>query len=147
MSPTIDTLIELQVTDYNMICSFAGNGNNCLIYNFFEETFMVDYYVISQGLTDKPYTFDYYGQTANFVVESIITGDVSGVKAIILEDNDEGFFGTLTLPKISNNYLNNKLITDEYNSSALTNGTASGLILIEGIITTNGSDWTIEMNP
>ncbi len=71
------------------------------------------------------FTLDYDGQTANFATGLVLTGGTSGATAVILEDNDAGATGTLTLGSISGTFENNEAITDSATGAAVANGTLS----------------------
>jgi len=65
---------------------------------------------------------NYDAQTANFTVGEIVTGGTSGATAIILEDNNTGTSGTLTLGNISGVFEDNETITDRGGGSADADG-------------------------
>jgi len=69
------------------------------------------------------FTLNYDGQTGNFATGLVVTGGTSGATAIILEDNDLGATGTLTLGSISGTFQNNEAITDSATGAAVASGT------------------------
>ena len=84
-----------------------------------------DYFLIASpddkvGLLRK--TINYDAQSANFTVGDIVTGGTSGATAVILEDNDGGTTGTLTLGSISGTFQDNETITDPSGGSATSDG-------------------------
>jgi hypothetical protein len=85
-----------------------------------------DYMLITSG-TEKigrlSRTLDYDNQTVNFTVGSILTGGTSGAIAVILEDNDSGATGTLTLGQISGEFSDDEVVTDSSGGSADADGT------------------------
>lgn len=85
-----------------------------------------DYFFVTNGV-EYPYritrTLDYDAQTGNFTVGDIITGATSGATAVILEDNDAGVTGTLTLGTVSGIFQDGEVITDNATGSADVDGT------------------------
>jgi len=85
-----------------------------------------DYFFASNGI-EKIFrisrTLDYDAQTGNFTAGDIVTGGTSGATAIILEDNDSGVTGTLTLGNISGTFSDGEVITDPSGGSADVDGT------------------------
>lgn len=68
------------------------------------------------------FTLDYDGQTGNFATGLIVTGGTSGATAVILEDDDSGANGTLTLGNISGTFEDNEAITDSATGAAVVDG-------------------------
>jgi len=62
----------------------------------------------------------YDAQTGNFTVGNTITGASSGATGVILEDNDTGTSGYLTLANVSGVFEDNETITDTGTGSATT---------------------------
>lgn len=67
-------------------------------------------------------TLNYDNQTGNFAGGLEVTGGTSGATAKILEDNDGGTTGTLTLGDISGVFEDNEIMTDSGTGSADVNG-------------------------
>lgn len=65
----------------------------------------------------------YDGQSANYAVDSTLTGGTSGATATILADTDWGDEGVLTLGSISGTFEDGETITDAATGSATVNGT------------------------
>ena len=70
-------------------------------------------------------TLGYDAQSANFTAGAKLTGGTSGATGIILEDDDSGTSGTLTLGNITGTFEDNETITDDNSSpgSATSDGT------------------------
>ena len=121
----------------------VGYENTVAIYDPVAETFTTVKGDFSAGkITGKPYgnyffvnspdgvwrislTLAYDAQTANFTADKVLTGKTSGAQATILEDDDSGTTGTLTLSKnfTSTAFADNEIITDTVTGSATVNGT------------------------
>ncbi|MBT7929866.1 hypothetical protein HN682_08135 [Candidatus Peregrinibacteria bacterium] len=103
----------------NIKTDFTASGT-------FEGARAGDYFFITNG-AELPYrisvTLDYDAQTANFTVGETLTGGTSGATAIILEDDDSGVAGTLTLGSIEGVFQNNEALTDGATGAAVADGT------------------------
>ena len=86
----------------------------------YEDYMLITSNTEKMGLLSK--TLDYDGQTGDFTVGDKVTGGTSGATAIILEDDDGGATGTLTLGNISGTFQNNEAITDPSGGDAVVNG-------------------------
>lgn len=64
----------------------------------------------------------YDAQTANFTVGATLTGGTSGATAVILEDDDDGATGTLTVEQVHGVFQDNEAITDGSGGAAVANG-------------------------
>lgn len=89
-----------------------------------------------------PSTLAYDGQTANFTVGLILTGDTSGATARIVADSDSGTTGTLTVRDIVGEFLDNEVIRDSATGVAQANGTltSGGSVAVFGSVETIGTD-------
>lgn len=67
-------------------------------------------------------TLAYDTQTVDFTLGAILTGGTSGATALIVADADGGATGTLSLRKISGEFVDNEEITDSSGGAALANG-------------------------
>lgn len=107
-----DTVTDIK-TDFTDTATFEGDRAG-------------DYFFVTNGV-EYPYritrTLDYDTQTGNFTVGDVITGATSGATAVILEDNDAGATGTLTLGTIDGVFVAGEIITDTATGSASVNGT------------------------
>jgi len=56
---------------------------------------------------------DYDGQSTNFTVGQVITGDSSGATGVLVEQTDAGATGTLILRDVKGSFENNDALTDE----------------------------------
>lgn len=65
---------------------------------------------------------DYESQTQDFTVGEIVTGQTSGARGRIVDDDDDGSTGTLTLQDIEGEFIDNEIITDPEGGSATVNG-------------------------
>lgn len=88
-----------------------------------------DYFFVNvedEGVWRISQTLAYDAQTANFTAGRVIQGATSGATATILEDNDTGTAGTLTLGNIQGTFQDNEVITETTGGtpgSATVNGT------------------------
>jgi len=97
-----------------------------LVNNGFDGARYGDYFFVCNGvekINRISQTLAYDAQTANFTTGLIVTGVTSGATAVVLEDNDGGTTGTLTLGNISGIFENNEALEDSSNGAAVVNGT------------------------
>jgi hypothetical protein len=131
------SLYSYYANDYFIV----GEGTNIRAYNIVDGTFTDikidftsgqwggdrygDYFFVTNN-EEKPYRISqslaYDAQSGNFTAGQVLTGATSGATAIILEDNDSGTTGTLTLGSISGVFQDNETITDTATGSATANG-------------------------
>ncbi len=71
---------------------------------------------------DKAPQLDYVEQTGNFTIGQVVNGAVSGARATILLDDDEGDEGTLTLDQVEGEFQDGEPISDESGGAAIVNG-------------------------
>lgn len=93
-----------------------------------------DYFFVCNGV-EKIHrisrTISYGTQTGNFTVGTLVTGATSGATASILEDNDSGATGVLTLGNVNGVFQSGEIITDTGSGSATT--TSAVTFAIESI--------------
>ena len=64
----------------------------------------------------------YDGQTGNFAVGEVVTGGTSGATGVVVDDDDAGVAGTLTLVTVDGSFLNNETLTGDGVGAAVVNG-------------------------
>ncbi|MBK8200436.1 MAG: hypothetical protein IPK75_18970 [Acidobacteria bacterium] len=80
-------------------------------------------YVLQTGAYRPGDTLAYDGQTANFTLGQVLTGQTSDAQAVITADSDSGTSGTLTLRGIVGEFVNDEQIKDALTGIAFANGT------------------------
>ena len=101
---------------------------------------------VNGTLTRAGKTLAYDGQTANFNVGSILSGQTSGATAYILADSDSGTTGTLTLTDIRGQFVDNETLVDDGGTpgEATCNGTLTDTSSMDVVLTlskNNGGEY------
>jgi len=91
-------------------------------------------YHVSAAFLRNPARLNFDGQTEDFTIGQIVTGETSGATARNVGQSDSGGSGYIELSDIRGIFLNNETISDPEGGEAVVNGS-----LVEQIVTIKGS--------